>query len=300
MNMNTRNTLPGIIPCLLISLLILLASFLPLSAQMLHTDRIRFNNPENDSTRITEILVSEINQFPDATPQQRLLRLARLFDGVSYQAGTLEHSPEMLTVNIDAFDCTTLVETAAALAITASEHRASWRDFAYNLERIRYRGGRMTDYPSRLHYISEWSIDLRNRGIMREVTEDIALAATDIKTLDYITSHREDYPALADDDTFARMKEAEIGYRSHRIPYIKSSNLRNAALREGDIIAFTTRTKGLDVSHVGIVTMVGGKPFLYHASSRAGKVTTEPVSLADYLRKNRQISGFKIYRLLNN
>lgn len=285
--------------CLLSALLILLTFTFPLSAQMLHTDRIYFNNPENDSTRITQILVSEIGQYPDATPQQRILRLARLFDGVKYQAGTLERTPEILTVNLDGFDCTTLVETAAALAITASENRASWRDFVYNLERIRYRGGRMTDYPSRLHYISEWSIDLRNRGIMREVTEDLALAATDIKTLDYITSHRDDYPALADDETFARMKDAEVGYRSHRIPYIKSSNLKNAVLRDGDIIAFTTRTKGLDVSHVGIITLVGGKPFLFHASSRAGKVTTEPVPLIDYLRKNRQISGFKIYRLIN-
>lgn len=289
---NFRHILP--------SLLIFLGSFIPVSAQMLHTDRISFANPSSDSTRITDILVAEINSYPDAAPQQRLLRLARLFDGVKYQAGTLEHVPEMLSVNLDAFDCTTLVETAAALALTASEKRASWRDFVYNLERIRYRGGRMTDYPSRLHYISEWSIDLRNRGIMREVTEDIAQAATDIKTLDYITSHRDQYPALADDETFARMKEAEIGYRSHRIPYIKAAHMRNAALREGDIIAFTTRTKGLDVSHVGIITFVGGKPFLYHASSRAGKVTTEPVSLADYLRKNRQISGFKIYRLLDN
>ncbi len=67
-------------------------------------------------------------------------------------------------------------------------------------------------------------------------------------------------------------------------------------LRDGDIIAFTTKTEGLDVSHVGIIIVDKGIVRLLHASSKAGKVTIDPLPLAEYLRKNRNITGGRVIR----
>ncbi len=271
------------------------------SAQSATADRIRFANEATDTSAITKILIEELNTAPaNIAPQQRVSRLANLFNGIPYEAKTLEGTPEMLTIKLDGFDCTTLVETVMALAITASEDRSSWRDFVYNLERIRYRGGRMKDFASRLHYISEWNIDLKNRGLLKEVTTDLAQASYEIKTLDYITSHRSDYPALADDETFSRMKDAEIGYRSHRIPYIKTTHVKNVQFKEGDIVAFTCKIPGLDVSHIGIITLKDGKPYLIHASSTKGKVVTEKDPLTEYLRRNRNFTGIRVFRITDN
>lgn len=270
------------------------------AAQTVGPDMIRFGNEANDTTEITRILIDELKIAPNAETPQRVSRLTKIFEGRPYQAGTLEGTPEKLTVRIDAFDCTTLAETVMALAITASENRSSWRDYIYNLERVRYRNGRMKDYASRIHYISQWGIDLANRGIIKEVTEDVANSTSYIKTLDYMTRNRDKYPALADDATYRAMKEAEMGYRSHKIPYIKAQHAKDATLREGDIVAFTTKQPGIDAIHVGIITMINGKPHLIHASSVAGKVMTEPVPLNDYLRRNRQMSGIKVFRLLDN
>ncbi len=112
-----------------------------------------------------------------------------------------------------------------------------------------------------------------------------------------MSSHRDAYKALTDSANFAGIKNAEIGYRSHRFPIIKPQNLKTADIREGDIIAITTAIKGLDVSHIGIATVINGVPHLIHASSKAGKVISDPLPLQEYLRKNRLTTGIRVIRI---
>lgn len=157
------------------------------------------------------------------------------------------------------------------MALTIENRRSSWHDFVYNLEQIRYRGGNIDGYPSRLHYISDWIVDNSHRGILQEVTDRIARADYMVKTIDYMSSHRDAYKALTDSANFAGIKNAEIGYRSHRFPIIKPQNLKTADIREGDIIAITTSIKGLDVSHIGIATVINGVPHLTTHRQNPGK-----------------------------
>ena len=86
--------------------------------------------------------------------------------GTPYVAHTLEcdEGEELLTINIEELDCTTFVETLYALTRTTLNGRYSWRDFANNLESIRYRNGQIDGYAGRLHYISDWIIDNAHRG----------------------------------------------------------------------------------------------------------------------------------------
>lgn len=268
-----------------------------LIAASIHAQRpVRFNNETADTTIITSTLI-ELEKLGNEHPQILVAEAAEKFIGRPYSAGTLEGTPEMLTVNVDSFDCTTFVETCLAMALTIENRRSSWHDFVYNLEQIRYRGGNIDGYSSRLHYISDWIVDNSHRGILQEVTDRIARADYMVKTIDYMSSHRDAYKALTDSANFAGIKNAEIGYRSHRFPIIKPQNLKTADIREGDIIAITTSIKGLDVSHIGIATIINGVPHLIHASSKAGKVISDPLPLQEYLRKNRLATGIRVIRI---
>ena len=78
----------------------------------------------------------------------------------------------------------------------------------------------------------------------------------------------------------------EMGYRSHRFPYLKPGAIKNAKLSDGDMVALITNTKGLDATHVGFIKIVDGVPHLLHASSKAGKVIIDPL-----LRHTRDSAG---------
>lgn len=263
----------------------------------------RWNNESADTTRITSLLTQVASQG-NLTANQRISTFAHLLEGTPYVAGTLEQTPEILTVNLDGMDCTTFVETVTALAMTLEEHRSAWQDFVYNLGQIRYRQGRADGYASRLHYVSDWIVDNTHRGLLTEVTDRLPGWSHQVKTLDYMSRHRSAYPALADDESFEKIKNVEVGFRSHRYPMLKSTLMQTkkgeALIKEGDILAFTTKTDGLDVSHIGIATIhPDGRLHLIHASSTAGKVIDDPLPLAEYLRKNHSITGVRVIRLGN-
>lgn len=256
----------------------------------------RFHNESSDTTKITNLLIS-LDKMKPSSIQELVAEAGREFIGTPYVASTLEIEPEMVTVNLDELDCTTFVETAVAMAMTVINHRTSWHDYIYNLEQLRYRNGSVNGYPSRLHYISDWIVDNNHRGNLQEVTSRVGKADYAVKTLDFMSTHRNSYKALKDSANFAQVKNAEVGYRSHRFPYIKTMNVKSADIKEGDIIAITTNVKGLDVSHLGIATLKDGVVHLMHASSKAGKVIIDPLPLSEYLRKNRSATGIRVIRI---
>lgn len=265
--------------------------------------QVRWGNEQADTTAVTELLKSVRAATRSDNPADYMTEIGRRFIGTPYGAGTLEGPVEILTARLDSLDCTTFVETVAALARTAASGRASWQDFLDNLEAIRYRRGTVNGYASRLHYISDWIVENSAAGIVEEATHRMPGCTYNVKTLDYMSRHRDAYPALASDDAaFAAIKNVENGYRRHRFPMIKKSQLAadkkiSEALRDGDIVAFTTDIDGLDVSHMGIVCMVDGTPRLLHASSAGGRVmlTDEPLSL--YAKRGRRITGIHVIRL---
>lgn len=256
-----------------------------------------FAHESTDTTRINRLLAIAIEK---RDPQARVAAVGRELIGTPYATGTLEGTPEQLKINLDSMDCTTYVETVMAIAYTAGEGRTSWRDYVYNLEKIRYRQGTINGYASRLHYISDWIVDNTHRGTLVEYTSRMPINDWAVKTLDFMSSHRDKYPALKDSAEYARIKNAEIGYRNHRFPYIKATRLGAkpiiSALKEGDVVAITTKTPGLDVSHMGIIVKIDGAPYLMHASSKQGKVVIDSLNLAEYLRRNGG-TGIRVIRL---
>ena len=263
---------------------------------------VRFHNEAADTLCLTEFLDRGAATSFDS-PEARVAFYARMFEGTPYGAHTLEGEPEILTVNLDSLDCTTFVETALALAYTTGERRTSWRDYVYNLRRLRYRGGEVAGYPSRLHYISDWAVDNIHRGNMVDATRDFPRYNELTRTLDFMSSKRDSYPALADSANYARIRSIENGYRMHRFPYIKTIDLASkaikAAFRNGDVVALVTIVKNLDVTHMGIIVKDApdAEPYLLHASSTHGKVEVTALPLAEFMKKNRRWLGVRVFRL---
>ena len=263
-------------------------------------DKVRFHNEKNDTITITHMLIDAYNAKFNS-PNERIGHIARQFLGLPYVAHTLEGDSEVLTVNIDELDCTTFVETVISMAYTVGEGRTSWHDYIHNLERIRYRDGKLNCYASRLHYISDWIINNSHRGNFSEVTDEFPNYSYKTKTLDFMTSNRKSYKSLSDDNEFEKLKNIEIGYHNHRFPYIKTSSLQRKSVRnklkDGDIIALTTNIKGLDVSHMGLIAIIDGEPHLMHASMKAMKVIIDPLPLHKYLSNSKSLSGIRVIRL---
>lgn len=275
-----------------------------LTCRGVNPGQVRWHNEVADTAAITAILVEVTTEHPGLKTQQYVPLMARRFLGKPYVASTLESADgvEQLTVNLDELDCTTFVETVIALAHTAADGRTSWRDYLNTLESIRYRRGEIAGYPSRLHYVSDWILDNVSRGNVTEETGSMPGVEYMVKTLDFMSSHRDSYPALADDENYAKIKYIEEGYRNHRYPYIKKTRLMTdkkliASLKEGDIVALTTDLRGLDVSHFGIITIVDGEPHLLHASSAAGKVMVDPLTIGNYLKRSKHGTGLRVLRL---
>lgn len=263
---------------------------------------VRFANEAADTLRIVELLSDASKQHFD-NPEARVAFFARKFIGTPYVAHTLEGDPEMLTVNLEELDCTTFVETALALAFTVGEQRSSWHDFVYNLRRIRYRNGEVNGYPSRLHYISDWAVDNKHRGNFSEVSADFPRSNVMSRTLDFMTSNRDKYPALADSANYARVRDIENGYRQHRFTYIKSADLGLKAVKrafhDGDVVALVSNLKNLDVTHMGIVVKESpdAEPYLLHASMSGKKVMLSSEPLDQFMKRNRQWIGLRVFRL---
>ena len=222
--------------------------------------------------------------------------------GRPYVAHTLEGETEMLTINIDELDCTTFVETLYALTRTTMSERYSWRDFANNLENVRYREGRIDGYASRLHYISEWAVDNTSRGNIEEITKDVPGARELIKTINFMSTHRDSYPALKDDETFNTIKKYEDGYRNHKTYYLKKEQLNGKgicnAVQEGDFVGLVCKTPGLDISHMGMVVKnEKGELVVIDASMSGGRVMNEAYPIVEELGPKQGVSGGRFFRV---
>lgn len=256
---------------------------------------------DSDTTLINQLLLEGYESgISDANALVEFY--ARKLLGTPYVAHTLEGDEEMLTINIHQLDCLTFIETLYALARTTMEKHRSWRDYASHIENVRYRGGEMDDYSSRIHYMSEWIIDNHMRGNLVEVTPDLPHVDYMVKDIDYMTHHTASYRQLKNDTAMVeKIRRHEL--RNHRFPYIKRAWLNDKALkdalRSGDFVSLVTRIEGLDVSHNGIVIVDDkGDPYLLDASMSGGKVMLESKPLFKYLQNSKNNIGVRFFRMM--
>ena len=269
-------------------------------AQAATTTQMRFHC-DSDTTVINGLLAKG-NDSGIADANALIEFYARQLLGTPYVAHTLEADEEVLTINIHELDCLTFIESLYALTRATLNHRYSWRDYAANIENVRYRGGTMGDYSSRIHYISEWIIDNHVRGNLVEITPDLPHVDYMVKDINYMSKHPDSYRQLKNDTAMVeKIKRHEL--RQHRFPYLKRSWLNDkgvkAALRSGDFITLVTKMEGLDVSHNGVVIVDDkGDPHLLHASMSGGKVMLETQSLYKFLERSKTNIGVRVFRMM--
>lgn len=272
-------------------------------AQAASVQQMRFHC-DQDTLRINQLLQDGLASRLKTANELVAYYADRLL-GTPYVAHTLEGDEERLTINIDELDCTTFIETLYALTRTTLTGRYSWRDYAANLENLRYRDGQMGDYSSRLHYISDWIVNNHARGNLVEVTADLPHATYMVKTIDFMTQHKDSYRSLKGDSAMVeKIRRFEMGYRNHRMPYLKKSWLGDkavkAALRSGDFVGLVTKVEGLDISHLGIIHKDDkGEIYLLDASMSGGKVMLEKKNLRDHLSGNKSTClGIRVFRII--
>jgi hypothetical protein len=226
--------------------------------------------------------------------------------GRPYVSHTLELYPdkEQLIVNTRQLDCTTLVETVTALTLCAQDHLTSFSDYCDMLRRLRYRGGVVDRYPSRLHYFSDWIADNTQKGLVKEVqTPSPSFAAVQQLSLYYMSKHPEAYKALKKHPEYvAEIAEHERTLTNRKYRYIPKNAVRNnkelrAVVHDGDIIAITCNKPGLDIAHVGFAKWHTDGLHLVNASSIHKKVVDEPMLLYQYLQKHPSHTGIRIVRI---
>lgn len=255
-----------------------------------------------DSVTVTRLL-AEARTLPAGDCKE--LFFARNFIGKPYVTHTLElFDDERLVVNTRQLDCTTLVENVVALMMCVSRGKYSFGDYTDALMELRYRGGVMGDYTTRLHYFSDWIDDNAGMGIVTEIQSPappfVSLQRVNVF---YMTTHPNSYKALAAHPEFIpeiRKQEKTLTGRTYR--YIPKSAVRNTDLlrrtvKDGDIIAITCNKKGLDIAHLGFAVWRKDGLHLLNASMIHHKVVEEPMTLYQYLQKHPSHTGIRIVRV---
>ncbi len=228
-----------------------------------------------------------------------IIHTARFFMDVPYVGGTLEgDSVEHLRVNLRELDCFTFMETVIALHLMLQSKELSFERFCNNLQYIRYRGGILDGYLSRLHYTSEWLSDNQHKGILD--LPELPSCQVFSPNISFMSSHCDLYPALKAHPAWCKaILQTETDINKLQLTYIPKElvNATSQNIRNGDIIAITTRIKGLDIAHVGFALIRDKKVYLLHASSEAKKVIISDETLYDYLMNRKNHSGIIVARM---
>ena len=233
------------------------------------------------------------------------LHFARLLMGRPYIAHTLEvNDEEQLVVNTRELDCTTLVENVVALTLCHEQKKMGFADFREVLQRIRYRGGVIDGYPSRLHYFTDWIIDNTKKGIVCEIQQKKA-PFTSVQTVcvNYMSRHPQSYKALKAHPQYvsviAGQEKLLTGQKFRFIPKseIRNSKLLRSVIHDGDILAITTSKAGLDIAHLGFAVWRKDGLHLLNASQIHHKVVEEPMTFRKYLSKHPAHTGVRVVRL---
>ena len=269
-----------------------------------------FADPDHERlTTWADTLRAEGLTDPKIPLGRAAVRVGELARGTPYEAYTLEAylraggdatRAEPLTLWLTRFDCVSLVESCLAVARAARTSRSTptWDDFAREIERMRYRGGKRGSYASRLHYFSEWISDGARRGLLQDIAPSLG-AEDDSRPLRFMTEHRKSYVALADDRVLAQIATMERGLDGQPRHVIPTAHIAQVAdrIQTGDVLGFATSIPGLDVTHSAFAYRdPNGVLRVLHAPLSGGAVEVSHYELPDYVVAIKRSTGILLAR----
>ena len=231
-----------------------------------------------------------------------IVEIGKSFTGTDYAAHTLEvNDEEKLVINLSGLDCNTFVENVLVLSRCIKQGKTSFEDYQDELKLIRYRDGKIDQYTSRLHYFTDWIFNNEQKSIVKNITKEIGGDKYEM-SLSFMSSHPEFYKHLKTNPGFIpiiKKQEEKINKREHYfIPQEKIAAIE-PEIESGDLLAFTSTIKGLDVNHVGIaVRMDDDRIHILHAPNVGLKVQISELPLAEYVNKIEKDSGVIVVKVL--
>src|SRR6185437_1720090 len=119
-------------------------------------------------------------------------KIAIELEGTPYKANTLELSPdtEFCSVNLKGLDCVTFFETTLGFARLLKLGGDSPDELTREVSFTRYRGGKPEDYPSRLHYTTDWFFDNEKKHVVKNLS-NLPGSITFQKAIDFMSKHAE-------------------------------------------------------------------------------------------------------------
>jgi hypothetical protein len=228
--------------------------------------------------------------------------VGKSFIGTDYVSHTLEvDGDERLVINLTGLDCNTFLEYALVFSRNIKQGKTTFDDYKNELMLMRYRGGKIDKYPSRLHYFTDWIYDNEKKGIIKNITEEIGGEKFEMN-LSFMSDHPQYYKHLKENHEFIpliKQQEEEINNRKYYfIPQEKIAEIENE-IKDGDLLAFTSTVKGLDVNHVGIaVRLDDGRIHVLHAPNVGFQVEITKQPLAEYVMEIEKDSGIIVARAL--
>jgi len=257
----------------------------------------------SDWNRDLEILGKFLQTAPRSTADSNMVYSALFFLNTPYVANTLDTlNNEDLIINFREMDCMIFVENCLALSRMLRYQNPDMDGFERELRLIRYRNGVLTDYPSRLHYSSDWIFDNIKKGVVEDLTN--ALGGQKFKpNVSFMSENYLKYKHLKDNpEALNKIKTIEqaINKRGNYFLLPKQEiEAHQTLIKSGDIICFTTSVPGLDIAHMGIAYRNKEQLTFIHASSTAKKVIINPESLVDYCKKINSNTGIIVLRPLS-
>jgi hypothetical protein len=225
------------------------------------------------------------------------LSIARSFLGAPYVHGCLDCvKEEKLVINLREMDCWTFVENSLAICQATP---GNFDDYAEKLRQLRYWGGVVSGYGSRIHYFTGWLLQAEQYGFLQDITRDLGGIPYE-KHIGYISARPTKYPKISDKNALKAIQSAEKRINAHQWHYIPKNRILQMEhlIQEGDIICLTSVKADLDIAHQGFAVKLNGRIHLMHASSLAGKVIIARQPLAQYVAAQRGQSGIMVARLL--
>lgn len=248
-----------------------------------------------------EQLLGELSQkdLSDKSFNQLNVEIGKWFLGTSYVEKTLEiPGEEKLVINLQGLDCTTYLETVVTLSRLAKRADLSFEAYEAELEHLRYRDGVNTGYPSRLHYFSDWIYENQQKGILKDITQEIGGQVYDNKP-SFMSSNPQFYAQLSNPEFVEDLKVTEKEIQGRKYHYIPKEEIGRveSKIQPGDLIAITASMKNLDIVHVGFAVEKNGRIHLMHASTGSMEVEISEKPLSDYLAGFKSQSGIVVCRL---
>lgn len=193
--------------------------------------------------------------------------------------GTIDKDPLCDFNNVD---CVTFIEQCLALAMSKSK-----QDFLKNLNKIRYKDGKIS-YITRNHYsIIDWLPN--NKWLVTDATKEIG--GKYVNCTERIIDKQKFFQ-----DKGIKTTIDKITTKTSYIPKEKIIKIKNN-LSSGLIIFHIGDKPGIFVLHWGVLIKSDGKLYIRHASSVYKSVVDE--ELFGYLKKYKFIKGLKFIRINN-